>query len=276
MCQSRFNGQKDFIWQFSLQRLPSLLAEREKMVTTQVAPTLTIASKAFGQASVKLIIRSHLHAMALAMGITSTPDAIDGIIEDILSGYGDFKITELLLAFKMIREGKFRDREHNRGSFYGVLSSSVICDCLYQFRFGYRNEILSKAEQQEQQQKKAEEKPASYEEYRLTIINSIIGLRQDPEKMGKQFKALKHFLNEEDMKELEKYVEEQQMLLSNLNQIRKQVADLEYMQKAIKTTATITEPAKRDACFARLLELANQYDDKYAPLEDVSSAGANQ
>ncbi len=213
--------------------------------------------------------------MAMAMGVTATPDSIEGIIEDILSGYGDLKVSELLLAFKMIREGKFRSGDNNRGSFYGSLSSNVICDCLYKFRYEYRNPILEKLEQEKHRQKREEEKPASYEEYRLTIISSIISLRNDPDKMGRQFNSLKHFLNEQDMLELEKYVEEQQHLLSDLHQIRKQVADLEYMQRAIKTTATITEPAKRDACFARLLELANQYDDKYAPL-DASSASANQ
>ena len=66
---------------------------------------------------------------------------------------------------------------------------------------------------------------------------------------------------------LEKYIEEQQKLLSDLSQVKKQVADLEYMQRAIKTTASITDTARREACFVRLLELANQYDEKYAPLE---------
>lgn len=244
--------------------MPFLLADREKMVTSAKVPTVTIARLAFGDASVKLLLRSHLHSMAICMGLTSTPEAMDSVIDDVISGYGDLKVTEILLAFKMIREGKFRTGDNNRGAFFGSLSSDVICDCLYKFRTDYRNPILAR---QEQEQEPKDEPPATYAEYSVIIVNSILALRHDPVKMGQQFQFFKSRLNKEDMLQLDKYIEEQQKLLAELAQVKKQVADLEYMQRAIKTTATINDPTRRDACFVRLLELANQYDDKYAPLE---------
>ena len=244
--------------------MPALLADREKMVTSAKVPTVTIARMAFGDAPVKLLLRSHLHSMAVCMGVTSTPEAMDSVIEDVMSGYGDLKVTEVLLAFKMIREGKFRTGDNNRGAFYGSLSSDVICDCLYKFRTDYRNPILARLEKE---QKPKEEPAASYDEYSVIIVNSIMALRHNSVKMGQQFQFFKTRLKQEDMLQLEKYIEEQQKLLADIAQVKKQVADLEYMQRAIKTTATITDPTRRDACFVRLLELANQYDEKYAPLE---------
>lgn len=204
-------------------------------MVTGNAPTITIAKLSFGNASVRAIIKSHLFTMANAMGITSTPDAIDAITDDIISGYGDLKVTELMLAFKMIREGKFREGaggERNRGEFFGQLSSGVICDCLNRFRFDYRNPILARAEQEEEKKRKeAEMRDASkYDDYKNIIFTRL--LTCPPDKMGALFKWFQPYINnQQDMIEIKEYIEERAKLY---NQLKHDEEEL-YALRLLKT-----------------------------------------
>lgn len=220
---------------FSVQQIPYYLDQGRELMITGNAPTITISRLTFGNASVRAIIKSHLFTMCNAMGITSTPDAIDAITDDIISGYGDLKVTELILAFKMIREGKFREGsagERNRGEFFGTLSSGVICDCLNRFRFDYRNPILARQEQEAEKRRKEDsiQHAATYSEYVQIIFNQLMTC--DPDKMGKLFDYCKQFIKDpKDMEEVKKYVEERSKLWAQIKHDEEEL----YALRLLKT-----------------------------------------
>lgn len=156
--------------------------KRDLLITSEKIPSVTIARKAFGDAPIKLILRSHLFELAQATGIQSTAENIDAIIDDIISGYGYLKISEIILALKMMRESKFRegrDGSGNRGTFYGRLDGQVITDCINRFVVEYRNPLLDKVENERRRQRFAEESrnAASYETRKKIISDAC---RDDP------------------------------------------------------------------------------------------------
>lgn len=148
-CLALCKNEAEFISMFHPNNTDRLLLDahmRESMVTTEGFPTLTIAKLSYGESSVTELIASHLQRLAAAFGIAATAMQIDMIAQDIISGYGYLKVSEIALFFKMLREGKFRKGDNDRGKMYGVLNGEVIMDCLYQFTHSYRDEILCKAE----------------------------------------------------------------------------------------------------------------------------------
>lgn len=227
---------------FSVQQIPYYLDQGRELMITGNAPTITISKLTFGNASIRAIIKSHLFTMANAMGITSTPDAIDAITDDIISGYGDLKVTELILAFKMIREGKFREGsggERNRGEFFGNLSSGVICDCLNRFRFDYRNPIIARQEQEADKRRKEEEmaNAAKYDDYKQIIFTRL--LTCPPDKMGALFRWFQPYIkNQQDMIEIKEYIKERADLHKknqDLEEINRVMIDELYALRLLKT-----------------------------------------
>lgn len=189
-----------------------IMQGRENMVTTDNAPTLTIASYSFGATSVRAIISAHLTSLILAYGIHgTTPVEVDIIASDIMSGFPHLKITEIMLALKMMREGKFRegrDGSSNRGEMYGSLSSSVICDCINRFCIEYRNPVLEKAENEEKLRRlKEEQTNAASDGDKLNIIGGAI--IENPSTIL----FYQSFLTPKQMATLEYYAKERKALI---------------------------------------------------------------
>ena len=184
---------------------------RETMVTDTTIPTLATARNAYGLTTSKALIAKHLQELASAMGVTATAKSVDAIAEDILSGYGDLRATELILAFKLMREGKFRDganQERDSCQFYGTLSSQVICNCLYRYRFEYRNPILQREEQKRHRRKVEEElqQAATPEKRNQAIMATCLNQLQVPQ-------LLSIYLTKKEMNDLQYFVEERKMHL---------------------------------------------------------------
>lgn len=232
------------------------------MITTSTAPTLFVARITFGDALVQTIIIAHLTELAIAEGVSYTPQSLAAIAEDVMSGYGDLKITEIILALRMIREGKFRtgdNDENNRGKFYSTISTGVICDCLNRFRFEYRNPILQrhelklKAEQQAKDNKKA----ASPQERDKIIFASCL----------RDLKVnfyISNFLTKKQMADLQYYVDERKchlLLRKRVNEFLDKVSAIVGATEDMVTISLTTPQGTID--FTPLYKAMEYLDDKF-------------
>lgn len=203
------------------------------MITTTSVPTLTIARLTFGIAVVNTVVKEHLFSLVRAFGIKTTPDAVSEIASDIITGYSHLKITEIMLALKMMREGKFRegfDGSGNRAEMFGVLSSAVICDCINRFCHDYRNPILDKKMREKalKMRLEANSKAATPSE-KLNIIGGAI--IESPDSM----KLLSQFLTKEQRMTLEYYARERQALL----RLKQRVEEYINTPEEQRNTATL-------------------------------------
>jgi len=137
---------------------------KEAMIMSEKVPSLSIASYAFGVASVKMLIKAYLFQTSKALGLTADEENIALITEDIIAGYGDMKITDIMLALAMMRQGKIRYKDGDAAKQYGCLSSEVICDCLYRYRFDVRNPIIERSEQERKMREKEQDVDTPYSE----------------------------------------------------------------------------------------------------------------
>lgn len=162
MFRSEFHkANRSFMAEYGCDAANSLLAiDKTELVTSEDFPTLLVAREAFGLAVVKTTLKSHLFQLAQAVGVSATESGIDAITDDIIHGYSDLRITEIIYAFRLMRESRFREganQERDACQFYGTLSSQVVCNCLHRYRFEYRNQIIQQKEQDEHKQKMKEE-----------------------------------------------------------------------------------------------------------------------
>lgn len=198
---------KDFVGEYDAQATDSILRlDQKDIITSEDFPTLLVAREAFGMLQVKIVLRSHLYNLCKAQGITSTTDGIDAIISDIMHGYSDLRITEIIYAFKLIRESRFREgnnQERDACQFYGTLSSQVICNCLHRYRYEYRNPVIDakeKADREKEQSDHDAKVPSAVERdlYILSLclrdlfINPIFSNIFSPKRM----EEIQHYVEE--------------------------------------------------------------------------------
>lgn len=140
---------------------------KEAMIMSERVPSLAIASYAFGKSSVNTLLKAYLFQTSKALGLTADEENISLIVQDVVSGYPDFKITDIILALAMMRQGKFRtgiDGRDDAGKMFGTMSSEIICNALYRYRFEVRNPIIQQQEQERLLKQKEQEVDTPYEE----------------------------------------------------------------------------------------------------------------
>lgn len=144
-CLTRFSSAENLIAAYGVGEVNKFLADRERMVLSEKVPTLTTARNAFGKAACDMIIKTYILDLVSFYGVMSTEDQINRIADSIMFSFHDLKITELMLAFQMMKAGEFRDeRDRNMGMMYGSFRGDVILECLRSFR-KYRANVIDKA-----------------------------------------------------------------------------------------------------------------------------------
>lgn len=208
LCLHHYSTADTFLVSFTPNTYEHYLTElgsREAFVTNEIAPTLTIAKYAFGTAKINQLIAVHLQQLAVAFGVKTDPVQIDAIADDITSGYGHLKVTEIILFFKMLREGKFRSGENDRGKMFGTLSSEIICDCLYQYKKSYRDYVLQKHEEElkKQEREQDEMRAATYDERKniffgkcLQDASFLVLIKNNQWLMDKDIQTIENAVNE--------------------------------------------------------------------------------
>lgn len=213
-CLANYSDASIFVRSFNLQNSDCYFngdTTRADLVTTEVAPTLNIAKMAYGFGYVNMVVSEHLTALAMAMGATATDTTINMVAYDVINGFGYLKITEIILAIRMMREGKFRSGiagADNRAHFFGQLTSDVVCDCLNRFCIEFRNPILDAVEQKrvDEEREKRMMNAATPEQRAKIIIASCVLYPST-----RSF--LLQFLNKKEMEALEYYSKERKALL---------------------------------------------------------------
>lgn len=223
------------------------------MITSETPPTLNIARETFGNASVMMFLKQHLYLLAKFYGVTTNDEQINDIAYVITTEAGNLKTTELMLFFQMFKEGYFRNGDDNRAKMFGSFNGDVISDCLYKFKFEYRNRIIDKheGEQRKKQREIDDAKAMTYDE-RLTFCLCQSFVNKDFLEFIKKNKWLK----EKDMVELEDFVKERNALL----RLKQRVEELIQANESGNDTQEVIDKLKRGVVY--LDKLAEEREQK--------------
>lgn len=211
MCLSRFTTASKFVNAYNKANDKYILADKYLAVNNDVSPTITIAKMTFGESVVKIIIEQHLQELAIAFGVRSTRDAISYIADDIIDGYYYLKMSELILALHLIRQGKIREPDDynadgtNAAKMYGVISTQSICNCLHIFCTTIRARYIEQREQRERELRRIEDDKNAVNGFEFIAARSLDDLTI--------MDFFKQYLTKQQMKELEYYVQERKVLL---------------------------------------------------------------
>ena len=241
MYLSIYPDKAAFVYQFSGAVASQMLQTlgKKEMVINEYFPSLTIASSTYGLDAVKSLVMSYITDHCTICSISAELPQIERIADDIIFEYGYLKISEVLLFFQMLRSGYFRNGDNDRAKMFGSLSGQVINDCLYQFKTGFRSDILDSYRQEQAKAKRENElsETMTYQEkYEMLTAECL----KNPSFLD-IIKTNQWLMNKE-IEKIEKYIEE----FKHLRLLRTRVA--EYIEKINsgadpKTTLKILERA---------------------------------
>lgn len=249
---SLYRSKEEFLRQFSVSSIGKMLMEygKEEAIVNDFFPSLTMAARTFGEGSVKTLLMSYIFDHCSVCSITAERSQVERIAEDIILEYGYLKISEVALFFRMLRSGHFRNGDNDRAKMFGSLSGQVINDCLYQFRSGYRSEVLEAHHNARVKREKENEETrmATYQEkYEIFTAKCL----QDPEFLD--LIKENEWLMSKEIRKIETYIEE----FRHLRLLRTRVA--EYIGKVNEGADPKTN--------MKVLEKANDFLNEKYPIQ---------
>lgn len=143
-----------------LQPYMSDAVQREKMVVSRNAPSVSVICKSFqtGRAAAENVVGFHLIKLATAVGVAYNDEVVQEVASNVVDAFGWMSLAQIAVALKYAREGQLRDAQgKNLAKMYGTLSGAVVADCLRAFNLQYRVPMLEKWEQAERKVRSAEE-----------------------------------------------------------------------------------------------------------------------
>lgn len=222
---------------------------KKEMVINEYFPSLTIASSTYGLDAVKSLVMSYITDHCTICSISAELLQIERIADDIIFGYGYLKISEVILFFQMLRSGYFRNGDNDRAKMFGSLSGQVINDCLYQFKNGFRSDVLE-GYRQEQAKAKRENELSETMTYQERFEMFTAECLKNPSFLDTI--KTNQWLMEKEIEKIEKYIEE----FKHLRLLRTRVA--EYIEKVNEGADPKTN--------LKVLEKANDFLNKIYPI----------
>lgn len=141
------------------------------------APSVTILSIAYGRNNVSTILEGYLIGFADAMGAMYDTNTVAIVANDIINGWGHLPLSEVALALRMAREGRFRTKDgRNLATQYGTLNSAAVSDCLFAYCKEERTPAIEKREKEaaEIARQQSIKNAVTYEEYLKLKANGRI------------------------------------------------------------------------------------------------------
>ena len=135
--------------------------KNEERCFTGHAPSIARVARTFGDSVAESWLSIQLFDLAEFSGVRKdgmTEKEYEEIARIIISGYGDFKLTEFMVFFQRFKQGLY-------GTFYGVFDPMVITRSLREFRAD-REKLLRFYEDK----KRKEEKEREWERIRTTSL----------------------------------------------------------------------------------------------------------
>lgn len=132
------------------------------------APSITILSIAYGRNNVSTILEGYLIGFADAMGAMYDANTVAIVANDIINGWGHLPLSEVALALRMAREGRFRTKDgRNLATQYGNLNMAAVSDSLFAYCKEERTPAIEKREKEaaEIARQQSIKNAVTYEEY---------------------------------------------------------------------------------------------------------------
>lgn len=142
-CLQYYKDAKTIINAFGPKSVRHYINDRERMITNNDFPTLSIITDSFGIETTRAIVSVNLTELNMFYGNEATKEQIDSIVDCFIYDNKELKASELLLFFFMMKNGELKSGNRYSSRMYSNFCGGVIMECLDIYK-EYRANVIDR------------------------------------------------------------------------------------------------------------------------------------